>query len=250
MSKKVLVRMENIKKSFGGVKALRGINLEVRKAEILGLVGDNGAGKSTLMKILTGYIPKDEGKIYFDGSEVNFSSPSEARKRGIETVYQELGVIGELNVRRNFFLGRELEKGFFPFKYLDKSRMDKGLTQMLSDIGLKLRSPSEITAPFSGGEKQAICIGRALYFGAKLLILDEPVRNLSVKEQARVLDIIKKTREGGISSIFITHNVGHVYPVADRFVVLDRGYKVGSVDKKGVDMQDLTDMIIKGKSNG
>jgi simple sugar transport system ATP-binding protein len=242
-----LVRMVNIKKRFGAVQALNDVSIEVRHKEILGLLGDNGAGKSTLIKILSGVFPPDRGEIYFEGERVNFSSPREAREKGIETVHQELSLVDIMSISRNFFLGREPTKKMGPVALLDKRKMDRECKGALKEIGIRVRSPDEFVSILSGGERQAISIGRAMYFGAKLLILDEPMTALSVKETRIVLEQIEKARKAGASVIFITHNVYHVYPIADRFVMLDRGVKIGEVDKKDVTAEDIIETIATGK---
>lgn len=241
-----LVRMVNVSKRFGAVQALDSVSIEVRQGEVLGLLGDNGAGKSTLIKILAGVFPPDGGEIYFEEKRVYFSSPQEARSLGIETVHQQLSLVGIMNISRNFFLGRELTRKMGPVPVLDIKRMDRECEGVLKDIGVRVRSPDEFVSILSGGERQAISIGRAMYFGARLLILDEPMTALSVKETRVVLDHIEKVRESEVSIIFITHNVHHVYPVADRFVVLDRGLKIEEVDKEAVTAEDVIEIIATG----
>jgi len=237
----LLVEMKNIKKSFGRVQALKGIDFSVGRKEIVGLLGDNGAGKSTLIKILVGYEKADEGDIYFEGKRVSFSSPKEAREMGIETVYQDLALVNLLPIWRNFFLGREMVKGIA----LSVDEMKRITYEYLKEIGIFVRSPDETVSFLSGGERQAIAIARAMYFGAKLLILDEPTAALSVGETKKVLEHIVNVREKGISAIFITHNIYHVYEVADRFVVLEKGVKVGDFEKKDVTPQEIMNMIAK-----
>lgn len=242
-----LIEMKSIKKSFGEVQALKGVNLTLNPKEILGLLGDNGAGKSTLIKILTGVFPPDEGEIYFEGKMVSFSSPHQARDVGIETVYQDLSLISIMNISRNFFLGREpvKRKGLFPF--LDMKTMNEECKRLLAQIGISMRSPDEHVSVLSGGERQAISIGRCMYFGAKVLVLDEPLTSLSVKEQRAVLEHIVKAKESGASVIFITHNVYHVYPVADRFMFLDKGIKIGEFKKEDVSAEEICEIIARGK---
>lgn len=242
-----LVRMVNIGKKFGAVQALKNVSIEVRCKEVLGLLGDNGAGKSTLIKILAGVFPPDGGEIYFNEEPVEFSSPKEARARGIETVHQELSLVDMMTISRNFFLGREPTKGVGSIALLDKKKMDKECRRFIAKIGVRVRSPDEYVSILSGGERQAISIGRAMYFGAKLLILDEPMNALSVKETRIVIEHIKKARELGASIIFITHNVYHVYPVADRFVILNKGIKIGEFDKKEMAAEDIIEIIARGR---
>jgi len=242
-----LVRMVSIGKKFGAVQALKNVSIEVGRKEVLGLLGDNGAGKSTLIKILAGVFPPDRGEIYFNEEPVEFSSPKEARARGIETVHQELSLVDMMTISRNFFLGREPTKGIGSIALLDKKKMDKECRRVIAKIGVRVRSPDEYVSILSGGERQAISIGRAMYFGAKLLILDEPMNALSVKETRIVIEHIKKARELGASIIFITHNVYHVYPVADRFVILNKGIKIGEFDKKEMAAEDVIEIIARGK---
>jgi len=238
-----IVKMENISKNFGGVQALKNVDCVVYKKEVLGLLGDNGAGKSTLIKILVGIYPPDEGKIYFEGKEVRFSSPREARNKGIEVVFQDLALVDLMSIWRNFFLGRELTRKIGPFKLLDKKRADEICKNSLYELGIRIRSTDELVFHLSGGERQAISIERALYFGAKLLILDEPTAALSVKEARKVLEYVQSVRERGISVILISHNISHVYTVADRFTILSRGNKIGDFNKQDVTPEDIIDVI-------
>jgi simple sugar transport system ATP-binding protein len=236
-----LVEMKNIKKNFGKVQALRGVDFNIGRREIVGLLGDNGAGKSTLIKILVGYEKADEGEIYFEGKKVFFNSPKEAREMGIETVYQDLALVNLLPIWRNFFLGRELVKGAF----LSIDEMKKITYEYLKEIGIFIRSPEETVFFLSGGERQAIAIARAMYFGAKLLILDEPTAALSVGETKKVLEHVMRVKEKGVSVIFITHNIYHVYEVADRLVILEKGVKVGDFKKEDVTPQEIMGMIAR-----
>jgi len=241
-----LVRMVKISKSFGTVQALKDVDFEVGYQEVMGLVGDNGAGKSTLIKILTGVFPPDSGEIYFEGKRVNIRSPREARDLGIETVYQDLALIPLMSISRNFFLGREPTVRVGPLRFLDKRRMDRTVREVLSEIGIKVRSPDEPVAVLSGGERQSVAIGRAVHFGAKLLILDEPTSALSVRETHKVLDYILEAKERGLSIIFITHNIYHVYSVADRFTILEHGRKVAEFRKEEVSAEEIIEIIRSG----
>lgn len=245
-----LVKMVNISKSFGTVQALKNVDFDVGYQEVMGLVGDNGAGKSTLIKILTGVFPPDTGEIYFEGKKVQIRSPREARDLGIETVYQDLALISLMSISRNFFLGRELVTNIGPFRFLDKRRMDKIVREVLTEIGIKVRSPDEPVAVLSGGERQSVAIGRALHFGAKLLILDEPTSALSVRETHKVLDFILQAKERGLSIIFITHNIYHVYSVADRFTILEHGRKVATFRKDDVSAEEIIEIIRSGYKGG
>ena len=238
-----LVEMRGIKKSFGRVQALKGVDFHVKRQEIVGLLGDNGAGKSTLIKILVGYHQPDEGEIYFEGKKVFFRSPWDSRKVGIETVYQDLALVNLMPIWRNFFLGREIIRRIGPVKVLDVRKMKKIAREVLKDVGIFIRSPDETVAFLSGGERQAVAIARAIHFGAKLLILDEPTAALSVGETRKVLEHILEAKKQGISVIFITHNIYHVYEVADRLVLLEKGEKIGDYDKKAVTPEKVMDII-------
>ncbi|HDK25632.1 MAG TPA: sugar ABC transporter ATP-binding protein [Candidatus Atribacteria bacterium] len=242
-----LVKMVNIDKNFGAVQALKKVNVEIQSGEILGLLGDNGAGKSTLIKILAGVFPPDGGEIFFDSERVNFSSPKDARAMGIETVHQALSLVDVMSISRNFFLGREPTKKIGPIYFLDRKKMDEECEKAVTGLGVRVRAPSEFVSILSGGERQAISIGRAMHFKVRLLILDEPLTALSVRETKEVLRQVEKVREAGVSVIFITHNVYHVYPVAERFVMLDRGIKIGEVYKKDSSPEDIIEIIATGK---
>jgi simple sugar transport system ATP-binding protein len=242
--------MVNISKNFGTVQALKNVDFDVGYQEVMGLVGDNGAGKSTLIKILTGVFPPDTGEIYFEGKKVEIRSPKEARDLGIETVYQDLALIPLMSISRNFFLGREPVVQVGPFRFMDKRKMDATVKKVLSEIGIHVRSPEEPVAILSGGERQSVAIGRALHFGAKLLILDEPTSALSVRETHKVLDFILEAKERGLSIIFITHNIYHVYSVADRFTILEHGRKVATFKRTEVSAEDIIEIIRSGYKEG
>jgi simple sugar transport system ATP-binding protein len=239
---KSLVKMAGIEKSFGKVRALKGVDFEVRPSEVVGLVGDNGAGKSTLIKVLSGYHLADKGEIYFEGKTVNITSSLDARKLGIETVYQEQALAPNMSISRNIFMGRESTRSL---GFMDKKSMDRESMEALESIGLHLRSPDALIAMLSGGERQGVAIARALHFKAKLVILDEPTIALSVKEARQVLEFIKQLGREGISVVFITHNLYHVFPSADRFVVLARGENVADVEKKDTSVDELAELIVK-----
>jgi simple sugar transport system ATP-binding protein len=238
-----VVRMDNIVKRFGTITALNGVDFTVNQREVVGLLGDNGAGKSTLIKVLTGVYTPTSGKIFFEGEPVSIPSPREARALGIETCYQDLALVPLMSITRNFFLGRELTRRLGPFTFLDVKEMDRQARQALKDIGIHIRSPNEKVGKLSGGERQSIAIGRARHFGARLLILDEPTSALSVGETHKVLTYTLNAKERGLSVIFITHNVGHVYQVADRFTIIRRGELVGTYARDEVDEKDIADLI-------
>jgi simple sugar transport system ATP-binding protein len=240
-----LVEMKNIHKWFGKVHALKGVDFSVNPSEVVALVGDNGAGKSTLIKILTGVLSQDKGEIYFNGKKVKFSSPREARDNGIETIYQEQALADDLSVARNMFMGKELQRSAGPLKLLDLKNMKKESEKILSELGLSISSMDQEARFCSGGERQGIAIARAMYFKAKLVIMDEPTRALGVTAVQRVLELVKELKRRGISVIFISHNLYHAYAVADRFVVLVRGEKVGDCPKKDTSIEKLTELLIK-----
>jgi len=242
-----LVNMIKISKRFGAIKALDKVDFSVNRQEIVGLVGDNGAGKSTLIKILSGVYSPDEGEIYFEGKRVTFKSPLDAKRFGIETVYQDLALAEHLNVWRNFFLNREITKKVGLIKLLDHKTMRDKTKEALRRFEILLDSIDKPVSLLSGGERQTVSVARSFYFGAKLLILDEPVAALSIKETLKVLDAIKRIKEQGLSVIFITHNLYHIYPVADRIVVLSRGRKIADIPKHETTIEEISELIVKGK---
>jgi len=241
MANELLVKMVDIDKWYGRVHALENVNFTVRHNEVVGLVGDNGAGKSTLVKILSGYHKLDKGEMWFEGKRVNFNSPAEARQLGIETVYQEQALVPFLSIARNIFMGREKTK---MLGLVDGRKMKEESMQALGRIELHLRSPDTLVESLSGGERQGVALARALHFRAKLIILDEPTVALSIKEAQKVLEFVELIRNEGISVLFITHNLYHVFPIADRFVVLAHGEKVGDVEKEGTSIEGLSKLII------
>lgn len=242
-----LVDMRGIVKQFGSVEALRGVDFRVDRQEIVGLLGDNGAGKSTLIKILTGVHTPTRGEIYFEGNPVTIDSPHAARDLGIETVYQDLALVPLMSISRNFWLGQELTRRYGPFKVLDHKAMAESTREALLDIGIRIRNPEESVAMMSGGERQSIAIGRAVHFGKKLLILDEPTSALSVKQTGEVLNYTRRAKERGLSVIFITHNIAHVHEVADRFTIIRGGRKIGDFYKHEVSEMEVAQMVMTGE---
>mgnify|MGYP005841619055 CR=1 FL=1 len=239
-----IVEMRRIVKRFGTITALDGVDLTVDRHEVLALLGDNGAGKSTLIKILTGVYTPTSGQIFFEGRPVNIRTPHDARVLGIETVYQDLALVNLMSIARNFFLGRELATRIGPFQWLEMRRMNEQTYEALANVGIRIRSPAEKVEKLSGGERQSIAIGRALHFGAKLLILDEPTSALSVAETRKVLTYVTNAKERGLSVIFITHNMHHAMIVADRYTVLRQGRLVGNYMRGEVTQEDLSDLIM------
>ena len=238
-----LVLMENISMRFGHVAALDGVDFEVGPQEVMSLLGDNGAGKSTLIKVLTGVHHATSGEIYLEGRPVEIHSPQDARDLGIETVYQDLALVNQMSIGRNFFLGREPVRRVGPVPWLDIRTIAEQTRDSLANIGIQIRSASDKVGTLSGGERQSIAIGRAVHFGVKLLILDEPTSALSVAETRKVLDYTLNAKERGMSVIFISHNVHHVMSVADRYTILRHAKKVGTYAKGDVSFDDISDLI-------
>jgi len=238
-----LVKMENIVMKFGRVVALDNVDFDVRPQEIMALMGDNGAGKSTLIKILTGIYAPTSGQIRFEGEVVQITNPCHARALGIETVYQDLALVNLMSIGRNFFLGREPICQVGPLPWLNMNCIDRDTRGSLADIGIAIRSANDKVGTLSGGERQSIAIGRAVHFGMKLLILDEPTSALSVAESRKVLEYTLNAKERGMSVIFITHNIHHVTQVADRYTVIRHGKNVGTYDRDQVSADDISDLI-------
>jgi len=243
MRKAPLVEMKSIHKWYGKVHALKGVNFEVDYNEIVGLVGDNGAGKSTLIKTLCGVYTPDEGEIFFEGRRVKFSSPRDAIEMGIETIHQDTALVNTMDIKRNIFLGREPVCNFGPVKWLSLKEMARNSLAALKKVGLELKSSSVNIDELSGGQRQGIAIARAMYFKTKLLLLDEPTNNLSVKESEKVLQYIQELKKQGTSSVFITHNLYAVYPIADRIAVLRLGENLGEFKKEETSIEELTELL-------
>jgi simple sugar transport system ATP-binding protein len=244
MQEAPLVRMTDIGRSFGTVVALEGVNFDVGYQEVIALLGDNGAGKSTLIKVLTGVHPPTTGQIYFEGHPVSIASPQDARQLGIETVYQDLALVPLMSIARNFYLGREPVRSIGPIDVLDQETMVAQTTEALAHIGIKIRGADEPVGTLSGGERQSIAIGRAVHFGTKLLILDEPTSALSIGETRKVLNYTLEAKRRGLSVIFITHNIHHVFQVADRFTIISHGHKVGDFRKQDITIEEVSGMIM------
>lgn len=242
-----LMEVRDVSKYFGSVVALEGVSMDVHAGEVMCLLGDNGAGKSTLIKILSGVHQPSEGEFLIEGEDANFDSPREAIDRGIATVYQDLAMIPLVGISRNFFLGNEPTKSLGPIKIFDRKTADRITHEELEKIGIEIRDPSQPVATLSGGERQSVAIARAVYFGAKVLILDEPTSALGVKEAAIVLRYIAQAREEGLAVVFISHNVHHAYAVGDRFTVLDRGESMGTYEKDETDIDELERLMAGGE---
>jgi simple sugar transport system ATP-binding protein len=244
------LELKNVSKCFGEVEALRDINFQLGRNEIVGLLGDNGAGKSTLIKIITGYHRPTSGEILFNGRKVDQLTVPKARKLGVETVYQERALAELQTLWRNIFLGREITTAM---GFLDIRRMRAETHRLMSQsMGFTSSavSPDSRVGTFSGGEKQGVAIVRALFFDAEIIILDEPTMGLSLKETAKLVSFVRGIREAGKSAIFIDHNVVHVYGVADRIVVIDRGSIAGQFFTKDISLDSLMEKMIRVAETG
>jgi len=241
-----LVEMRSVSKHFGSVNALREVSLEVHAGEVTCVLGDNGAGKSTLIKVLSGVFPPDSGEMVIDGTPVHFASPRVARSYGIATVFQDLATVPLMSLWRNFFLGNEPTRGRGPLRRMDVRRAKLVMHEEMAKMGIDVRDPDQPVGTLSGGERQAVAIARAVYFGANVLILDEPTSALGVRQSGIVLKYILQARELGRGVIFITHNPHHAYPVGDRFVLLQRGRLLGSYQKAETTVEHLTEMMAGG----
>lgn len=240
------VRFLGVSKRFGGVQALEPIDLDVHRGEVLGIVGDNGAGKSTLIKVLTGVHPADSGTIEIDGEVVNIDHPDIAKAHGIETIYQDLALVPTFDLGANFFLGRELRArwlGFLPV--LDVVRMRREAVAVIRDrVGLEIVNPFAPAAVMSGGQRQAVAIGRALYAEAELVIMDEPTAALGVEEQEKVLAIIHRLKAQGVTVIVISHNLEHVFHVCDRIAVMHNGRLLAERRKTATTRAQIVGLIM------
>jgi len=242
-----IVQMKNIEKHFGSVIALAGVSLDVVPGECHCLLGDNGAGKSTFIKTMSGVHKATKGEIYFEGKPMNFDRPRDAINAGIATVYQDLAMIPLMSVSRNFFMGNEPLRRVGPLKLFDHERANEVTMNEMRNMGINLRGPDQAVGTLSGGERQTVAIARAVHFGAKVLILDEPTSALGVRQTANVLSTIDKVRQQGIAVVFITHNVRHALAVGDRFTVLNRGKTLGTAKRGEITPDELQDMMAGGQ---
>jgi len=238
--------VRDVAKYFGSVNALQHVSLKVYAGEVTCVLGDNGAGKSTLIKILSGVFQPDEGEFLIEGQPVTLAGPREARSNGIATVFQDLATVPLMSLWRNFFLGQEPTVGWGPLRRLDAGKARDIMRDELLKMGIDVRDPNQNVGTLSGGERQALAIARAVYFGARVLILDEPTSALGVRQSGIVLKYIVQAREMGKGVIFITHNPHHAYPVGDRFYLLKRGQLMASVPKSETTIEGLTDMMAGG----
>lgn len=242
-----LLEVRNVSKMFGSVIALSNVSAQFYAGEVTCLLGDNGAGKSTLIKILSGVYQPTEGDYLFEGKKVLLNSPREALAMGIATVYQDLSLIPLMSVWRNFFLGAEPEKRFGPIKGYDIGFAKRTVREVLAQMGIFIRDPDQPVGTMSGGERQSIAISRAIYFGAKVLILDEPTAALGVKQAGMVLHHIVRAKQRGLAVIFITHNPNHAWPVGDHFIILRRGRVLGDYRREELTQADLMNLMAGGE---
>ncbi|UHD43968.1 ATP-binding cassette domain-containing protein [Aureimonas altamirensis] len=242
-----LIEVRNLVKHYGSVIALNGVSMHVSAGEVLCLLGDNGAGKSTLINTLAGVHRPTSGDFLIDGKPRTFASPRDALEAGVATVYQDLAMIPLMSVTRNFFIGQEPTKGFGPFRRIDLKTADDITRTQMKRIGIDVREPQQAVGTLSGGERQCVAIARAVHFGAKVLILDEPTSALGVAQTSMVLKYIGQVRAAGLGVIFITHNTRHAMAVGDRFTVLNRGKTLGTFAKGGITTEELQNLMAGGK---
>lgn len=242
-----IIQMKNIEKHFGSVIALAGVSLEVFPGECHCLLGDNGAGKSTFIKTMSGVHQPTHGEIFFEGKPMSFGDPRDAISAGIATVHQHLAMIPLMSVSRNFFMGNEPVKKVGPMKFFDHDYANQVTMEEMRKMGINLRGPDQAVGTLSGGERQTVAIARAVYFGAKILILDEPTSALGVRQTSNVLATIDKVRSQGIGVVFISHNVRHALAVGDRFTVLNRGKTLGTARRGEITPEELQDLMAGGQ---
>ncbi|TNM61963.1 sugar ABC transporter ATP-binding protein [Streptomyces sp. NP160] len=242
-----LIEMSGVGKVYGAIRALEGVDLRVNAGEVTCVLGDNGAGKSTLIKIMSGLHSHSEGRFVVDGEEVTFSSPRESLAKGIATVYQDLAVVGLMEVWRNFFLGSELRKGSYPLAPLDIKAMKRIADEELQKMGIHVKDIDQPIGTLSGGQRQCVAIARAVYFGARVLILDEPTAALGVKQSGVVLKYTAAARDAGLGVVFITHNPHHAYLVGNHFIILKLGRRVLDRKRSEVTLEELTAEMAGGQ---
>ena len=242
-----IVEMKGISKSFGGVQALHSVDLELRRGEIMGVVGDNGAGKSTLMKVLAGAHLPDEGEVRVDGHRVDIHTPQDAFRLGIGMIYQDLALFNNLDVARNVFVGRDLTRGPFG-AFLDKRRMYQRSEELIRQLRVDIKSPRMSVARMSGGQRQMVACARAMAFESKILIMDEPTAALGVTEANKLLELIRHLRSMGVSILLITQRIPDILAIADRVFVLKGGRRQDILEVGKVTLDDVVTLIVKGKS--
>ena len=242
-----IIELRAIEKHFGPVIALAGVSLTVHPGECHCLLGDNGAGKSTFIKVMSGVHQPTKGEIRFEGAPMRFADPREAIAAGISTVYQDLAMIPLMSVSRNFFMGNEPQKRVLGLPFFDHDHANRVTMEEMARLGIRLRGPEQAVGTLSGGERQTVAIARAAYFGAKVLILDEPTSALGVRQTSNVLATIDAVRKRGVAVVFITHNVRHAHAVGDRFTVLNRGKTLGTATRGEISPEELQDMMAGGE---
>ena len=242
-----IIELRDIEKHFGPVIALAGVSLTVHPGECHCLLGDNGAGKSTFIKVMSGVHQPTKGEIRFEGAPMRFADPREAIAAGISTVYQDLAMIPLMSVARNFFMGNEPQKRVLGLPFFDHDHANRVTMEEMARLGIRLRGPDQAVGTLSGGERQTVAIARAAYFGAKVLILDEPTSALGVRQTSNVLATIDAVRKRGVAVVFITHNVRHAHAVGDRFTVLNRGKTLGTATRGEISPEELQDMMAGGE---
>ncbi len=238
----VLLDVRSISKSFGAIRALTDVSFSVDAGEVVGLMGDNGAGKSTIVKLIAGNFPPTEGGITVDGKVCHFHRPIEARAEGIEVVYQELALADNLTAAENVFLGREIKKGFWPLRILDKQAMIRRAGELFAELKSETR-PRDLVKKMSGGQRQAVAIARARLSNAKLVLMDEPTAAISVRQVAEVLELIRRLKSRGVSVMLISHRMPDVFTVCDRIIVLRRGSKVADKETATTSPEQITGLI-------
>jgi simple sugar transport system ATP-binding protein len=244
--KPVRARLENIVKSFGTIQALKGVDFYIEEGEVLGLVGDNAAGKSTLTKILAGAETPDRGRIIIEGEEVSLSSPADARRRGVEMVYQDLSLCDTIDVAGNLFLGREPLRNFLGIKFMNRKKMHKEARGMLNNLNIRIQNTNSLVQRLSGGQRQSIAICRAVSFNPKILIMDEPTAALAVAEVQAVLRLIRDVSQQGVSVILITHRLQDLFSVCNRVMVLYEGLKVAERAMNQTNLEEIVRLIVGG----
>ena len=243
-----VMQLVDVSKSFGSTRALEGVSMDIRPGRILCLLGDNGAGKSTLIKVLSGYHPPSSGQILFDGEPIRFSGPREARKLGVATVHQDVGSIPLMSVARNFFLGAEPTRGIGPLRWFDTETANRIAIEQIRRFGItRVDNGDQLVGTMSGGERQVLAIGRAMYFGARVLILDEPTSALGVKEASIVLKMMRQARGEGAGIVFITHNARHAMAVGDDFVVLIHGQVAARFSRGDKTREEVLNLMAGGE---
>ncbi len=246
-----LLSVRNVTKRFGGLTAVAGVSCQIGRGEVVGLLGDNGAGKSTLIKCISGVHHADEGEIFFDGKKAQFLHPMDARRQGIETIYQDLALANNLDVGANIFLGREVKKRYFGglIKTLDDPHMLRESRQMLDSLQINFPTLTQPIESLSGGQRQAVAIARAVYWDAKLVIMDEPTNNLGVPEQKKVLELIRTLRQRGVPVILITHILPDIFAVTDRLIVMHGGRKVAEKATAETDAEELVQYMVGARDD-